>query len=237
MVFAYVALFVGHVHHLQHLLDHRRPAHEGHGHAAGHRRRSPAGAARRCCWSPPLVGLVAGAIGLGARRRGCRSACERLLACRRSRRSRPVATVVAAAHGDHLARRGHDHHRVLGGGSGHPGQPGGSPSPPCATSPIDRSGSSVVRTRRRRRRRPGRCRAVRRRCRRVTARRCHAACWGWVRWPPSSGVFILGPMLARPLVRLLGCAGRRGVRVPRAGWPPRTCAAVRSAPRPRRRRS
>ena len=42
-----------HVHHLQHLLDHRRPAHAGDGDAPGHRRQPPPGARARCCSSRP----------------------------------------------------------------------------------------------------------------------------------------------------------------------------------------
>ncbi len=76
MAFVYIALFVGIVHHLQHVLDRRRPAGEGPRACCGPsapdaRQVLPLGAASR----RSLVGLVAAAVGIARRDRLVVRAC------------------------------------------------------------------------------------------------------------------------------------------------------------------
>ena len=69
LVFGVIALLVGVVHHLQHLLDHRGPARAGDGPAARDRARRAARSCGRCCSKPsssvssrPLIGFGAGVL-------------------------------------------------------------------------------------------------------------------------------------------------------------------------------
>ena len=143
MTFAVIALFVGIVHHLQHLLDHRGPAHPGDWPCCG--RSAPAAA--RCS-----------TLGAASRR-----SSSVLVA---PRRSASVAGVgIAVGLRALLAAVGIDippgglviadaaivtaivvGHRSSPGGRrlpGPPGRQGARPSPPCATSAIDSSAAST----------------------------------------------------------------------------------------------
>ena len=186
------------LHHLQHVLDHRRPAPAGERAAAGHRRQPAPGASCRCSssrsWSassPPSLGFVAGILTSKAlewflsrlgvdipsaawsccpARSSCRSSsASRSRCCRRScRRSAP--------------RRCRRWRR-------------------CATSPSSVRAASDARL------------DLGPRARSASAPSCSASAW------PASpgllglaipiifiGVFVLGPLIARPVARFLGCA-------------------------------
>ena len=233
MAFAYVALFVGHVHHLQHLLDRRRPAEAGPGHAAGHRR-------------PPPPGAALGAARVGRRRPGRRGH-------RPGRRRRAVVRAAGAARapsastsppGDLVVSTAHDRHRLRGrrdvtrrsrrwprpsgpAGSAHrrparrrrrplrPRRSGGPSAARCVTGAGVAAFAAGLVGRGRRRHPAHRPRRADRRARRVRPR-------------PGASPARSSPLLGWPLRRLFGATG--------AASPGRTPAATPSAPPPPPRR-
>ena len=107
------------VHHLQHLLDHRRPAQPRDGAAAGDRRQGRAGRSARCCSKPLLVGVVASVARVRRRRPARRGGRRRLLSAIGV--DIPTAGITIPPNAlDHVVRRRHPRHRRRRGLPGDP---------------------------------------------------------------------------------------------------------------------